>query len=143
MQYASVAQFNKYPFVARPWKITGRQVNFDGGDLKVRIYSAGAGSETQGTATNVDRQLVQSMEIKFPSFTAPSPILADDPVTLETEIEAMDSTEATQPVVNAEALNELERQFVVDPLRHRGTSKPAFNVTPTRPNAVPLKTSSK
>ncbi|MCA9458050.1 MAG: Verru_Chthon cassette protein A, partial [Nitrospira sp.] len=74
--YKEVENFNHYQFMSRPWKINNRQIEFEGGDLEVQIFSAGTDSSTQGTATSVTRQKVQTIEVEFPSFVAPSPILS-------------------------------------------------------------------
>lgn len=75
--YADAKTYNRYPFVSRPWKIVGRTVKMTSDvDMKVRIYAAGNDSETEGTAATVPRSLVQTLDIKIPSFSAPSPILA-------------------------------------------------------------------
>lgn len=82
--YEAAKQFNRYPFIARPWKIAPADPSqapvlklMNDVDLVFDIYSAGNDSETQGTAATVERQHVQTINVEFKKFDAPAPILVE------------------------------------------------------------------
>lgn len=76
--------YHRYPYVTAPFKVSDT-VEMDEGAIGLRIYSPGAGSENEGSASQISRsQLVQEFEIRFPAFSAEAPDLAGGQ-TAETE----------------------------------------------------------
>lgn len=70
-----ITQSYRYDLVTAPFKVSRDTVNFTGGTVRFLVYNGG--KHTEGSArTPGPADLVQEVEMEFPSFTVPSPVMA-------------------------------------------------------------------
>ena len=75
--YETKAEFDQYYWITPPFKTSGDEVTFTGGDVSFRIFPGGdrnENSEPEGNAT-VDKP-VQELVFEMPDFTCPAPSLS-------------------------------------------------------------------
>ncbi|MCB1086153.1 MAG: Verru_Chthon cassette protein A [Verrucomicrobiae bacterium] len=75
-------EYNKYYYVTKPFRNQGETVTMEEGLVTIKIWSADSGdvNRTLGSAPQPDggpREEVQKIEIKFPKFEVPIPVLAE------------------------------------------------------------------
>lgn len=76
--FGKVDQFNHYLWMTRPFKIDNRRVEMSAGTVSMNVWAAGTDTvdKTERSAAQDVAQLVQYLEVDFPSFSVQSPILA-------------------------------------------------------------------
>lgn len=70
-----IAQSYRYDLVTLPFKVSRDTMNFRGGRVKFLVYNGGKHTEGSARAGGTP-DLVQEVEMEFPPFTVPSPVMA-------------------------------------------------------------------